>query len=96
MPVPLVGVAKDIVYGVCRFRSTFETLNISGTVNCNERKILLNEADFDMRQRFMLAREIGHIVLKHHKNGKSERVDYREDSSNPGGGGKNGMLIDLQ
>lgn len=83
MPVPLVGIAKDIGYGVYRFRSTFETLNISGIVNYNERKILLNAADFNMRQRFTLAHEIGHIVLRHHENGKSEKVDYREDVSNP-------------
>jgi len=81
IPVQLVSIAKELGYTVYRFRSTFEALDISGIVNYDEKKILLNELDFNMRQRFTLAHEIGHIVLKHLENG--EIVDYRENLLNP-------------
>jgi len=80
IPVPLIKIAESLGYKVCTFKPTFETLHISGIVDYDERKILLNGLDFYKRQRFTLAHEIGHIVLKHQKVG--ETLDYREDMEN--------------
>jgi Zn-dependent peptidase ImmA (M78 family) len=76
-PVPLKEIAKELGYKVVYFVDKKDQ-DISGYVHYGEMTIGLNSKDSDLRQRFTLAHEIGHILNGDGKDGGIE-LDYRSN-----------------
>lgn len=77
-PFPVEKVAKRLEYEIVCFVPQKESKNISGAISKKQKKILINDNDSYLRQRFTLAHEIGHACL-HFSSGTSEEefVDFR-------------------
>ncbi len=73
-PFPAERLANMLGYSSHYFLPSEKTRSISGAVEHNKNRILINKMDPLARQFFTLAHEIGHIVL--HKN-KGNKIDFR-------------------
>ncbi len=76
-PLPVEAIADYLGYTVKAFIPSDKIVDVSGAVSRAERKILVNDDEPYLRQRFTLAHELGHIYL--HDNDE-EFVDYRKDA----------------
>lgn len=76
-PVPVEIIADHLGYSLRAFTPSDKIMEISGAVSRAEKKILVNDDEPYLRQRFTVAHEIGHICLHNHDE---EFVDYRKDS----------------
>lgn len=74
-PLPVDVVARLLKYRLVGFNPPSGKEDIAGFVKYDEKLIAVNAKDSVERQRFTIAHEIGHIVLKHQISGSS--VDYR-------------------
>lgn len=78
LPVPLVTIANAM--GIRVFQDPL--LNCSGEVSLDESgkpRIVFNPIDPEVRQRFTIAHEIGHVALGHLVPGKTEYRDEVRD-----------------
>jgi Zn-dependent peptidase ImmA (M78 family) len=80
-PAPLVDIASKLGYKVSNFKLEPNNLHISGAVLYDTKQILLNPTESNTRRNFTLAHEIGHIVLKHQKEG--QLLDARSNITSP-------------
>ena len=86
-PVPLVPIAESLGYKLKEFEPDEATQKISGLVHYAKASILVNAQEPELRKRFTIAHELGHIVL--HGEGQNY-IDYRtispiaEHAQNPG------------
>ncbi len=81
-PVPLIDVASYLRYGIYYFEVNANTRDISGAVDYENKKILVNPNDKRKRQNFTIGHEIGHIVLEHRQDNENIKYDYRKSIYN--------------
>lgn len=73
IPVDLISIAKKQGYDV--YNISTDEPNVSGLVDYNKKVIGVCKTDSDLRKRFTIGHEIGHIVLDHQEQGM--HVDRR-------------------
>jgi Zn-dependent peptidase ImmA (M78 family) len=78
-PFPVERLANMLGYDSYYFLPSDNTRHISGAVEHDQHRILINQLDPVSRQLFTLAHEIGHIIL--HKN-LGNKIDFRSSLAN--------------
>lgn len=76
-PVPVDKIAEFLSYTAFYFQPRDNTLQISGAVDHQKKRIYINPSESLQRRIFTLAHEIGHIIL-HGKN--KDYIDYRSST----------------
>lgn len=72
-PVPIEKIAEHLGYTCESFIPNSATLDVAGAVDHLNKKIKFNQYDPEKRRRFVVAYEIGHIVLQ---GGQNDYADY--------------------
>ena len=74
-PVPVELLANKLGYRAGAFSPSENTQRVAGVVDHRDRRIYVNNNDPNVRRRFTIAHEIGHIVYD--ADSESTHVDYR-------------------